>query len=51
MHMNVSVDLEREPYLHCKLLLKREKEMGVYLTPITDKRQTAIQISSTDFTI
>lgn len=51
MHMNVSVDLEKEPYLHSKILLKREREMGVCLTPITDKSQTAIQMISTDFTI
>lgn len=51
MHMNVIVDLEKEPYLHSKILLKREREMGVYLTPITEKSQTAIQMISSDFTI
>ncbi len=33
MHMNVAVDLEKVPYLHRKILLKRGSEMESWLDP------------------
>lgn len=33
MHMNVAVDLEKDPHLYCKILLKRGSEMESLLDP------------------